>query len=315
MEAIVEIRPGAIAGDNDQVFYYSRNVGDFGPIRRVEDALNAVLPPLRLESTGLSREQVEKATRRLDLRSVKVTKEGMAEEREFFQEWSTALFFTIGLYTTTLMAGVALSRGLLEEKASRVVEVLISSITPLQLMAGKILGHAMVILTQLGIWIVMGAVVSLQGLAGEQAQQVLASVNPWLLGYLVVYFLLGYFLYASLFAAVGAICTTEMEAQQTQTPLVLMQIVPLMLAMLIVRQPGGTMATVLSLIPVFSPSVMMMRLVLQPPPGLQVLASILILAVSVLISFWSVARIFRVGILMTGKRMTLPEILRWLRAA
>ena len=104
------------------------------------------------------------------------------------------------------------------------MEVLVSSVTPMQLMTGKILGQALVILSQFGIWALVGTVLYLQGLGGRDAGQVLQAMTPSLLGFLLLYFLLGYFLYAALFSAVGAICTSEMEAQQTQTPLVLMQI-------------------------------------------------------------------------------------------
>jgi len=220
----------------------------------------------------------------------------------------------MGLYISTLMSGMALSRGLLEEKANRVVEVLVSSVTPFQLMTGKILGHAAVILSQFVLWTLMGTIFYFRSVSGGQAREIFSAMSPSLLAFLGVYFVLGYFLYAAFFAAVGAMCTTEMEAQQTQTPLVLMQVFPLIIAMGIVRQPDSTMAVVLSMIPMFAPSVMMMRLALQPPPILQVGASIFLLITAVVIAFWAVSKIFRVGILMTGKRMTLVEVFRWIRA-
>jgi len=106
-----------------------------------------------------------------------------------------------------------------------------------------------------------------------------------------------------------------MEAQQTQMPLVLMQILPLIVAMAVVRHPDGRMAVTLSMIPFFSPSVMMMRLALKPPALAQVLLSVGILAATLPVVFWIVSRIFRVGILMTGKRMTIPEVVRWVRSS
>jgi len=181
-------------------------------------------------------------------------------------------------------------------------------------MTGKILGQALVILSQFGIWTLVGTVLYLQGLGGRDAGQVLQTLTPSLLGFLLIYFLLGYFLYAALFAAVGAVCTSEMEAQQTQTPLVLMQLLPLLIAMAVVRRPDGGLAVALSMIPFFAPSVMMMRLALHPPGLGQVLLSLSLLAATVPVVFWAVSRIFRVGILMTGKKMTLPEMARWLRA-
>lgn len=315
VDVLVEIKKGVTGFEPNQVIYYSSNVGNFEPIRRVEKAINSIVPALRLEGSSLSNERITEATTPIDVVSRKVSKEGKTEDRGFGQEWITAMTFAIGLYTTTLMAGLALSRGLLEEKANRVVEVLISSVTPFQLMTGKILGHALVILSQLAVWIMLGAAVYLRGLGGEDAQKVLAAMNPTLLSLLSVYFLLGYFLYASLFAAVGAICTTEMEAQQTQTPLVLMQIIPLVLAIAIVKTPGSTLAVTLSMIPFFAPSVMMIRMAVLPPPVVEILASIALLILSVLLALWAVSKIFRVGILMTGKKMTIQEVFRWMRSA
>ena len=316
VDALVVIREDVLGPDpNSQIDYYSTNVGDFVPIDHVRQALNAVIPSVRLEGTGLQQERIQQATRRVDVQPIKISKEGKSDKSDFGQEYFTAIFFTLGLYITTLMAGMALSRGLLEEKANRVVEVLVSSVTPLQLMTGKILGHALVIVTQLSIWGLLGAAMYLRGVGGEDAAKVMAAMNPTLLGVLVVYFLLGYFLYASFFAAVGAICTTEMEAQQTQTPLVLMQVIPMVMAIAIVRRPAGTLAITLSMIPVFAPSVMMMRMAVMPPPLAQILASISILAVTIVGSFWAVSKVFRVGILMTGKKMTIPEVFRWLRAS
>ncbi|HEY3176250.1 MAG TPA: ABC transporter permease [Candidatus Polarisedimenticolia bacterium] len=314
VDALVEIGEGVISGE-ERPTYYSGNVGDFQPIKRIEDALSAVVIAVRLGETSLTPDQVRSLARQVDMKSVKIDQEGKASERDFMHEYLTAVLFTIALYSSTLMSGMALSRGLLEEKANRVVEVLISSVTPFQLMTGKILGQALVILSQLGIWAMLGFALYARGASAGQTPELLAGVTPSLLAYLVLYFLLGYFLYAALFAGVGAVCTTEMEAQQTQMPLVLMQIFPFLMAMAIVRQPGSTLAVVLSMIPFFTPSVMVMRLALSPPPALQVVASIAILVFAVIAALWVVSKVFRVGILMTGKKMTLGEMVRWVRAA
>ncbi len=311
---LIEIEAGVMTAEGTAI-YYSSHVADRGPIRRVEKALNRVLPRARLAGTSFPVEQIDMLAWRLEIESRKIGEGGVAEERSFMQEWMLPLTFATWLYASTLMAGMALSRGLLEEKASRIVEVLVSSVTPFQLMTGKILGQALVILSQFTIWMLMGAALYIQGSGGEQARDVLSAINAPLLIYLGIYFILGYFLYASLFAAVGAVCTTELEAQQTQTPLVLLVVVPLVVAIAIVRAPDSPMAVALSMIPFFSPSVMMMRLAVQAPPGWQVATSLLILVISILIITWAVSRVFRVAILMTGKRMTLPEILKWLRTA
>jgi ABC-2 type transport system permease protein len=311
---LLYLGPGVLTGQEEPI-YYSENVADFSPIRRLERALNVVLPRLRLEGAGITRERIDAGIRPADLRTRKIGKDGKVEDREFLQEWMTAIFLTVGLYAPTLMAGFALSRGLLEEKANRVMEVLISSVTPTQLMSGKILGQALVVLSQMLLWFLAGTALYLRGAPGGGARDVLSSFSPTLLAYLVVYFLLGYFLYAALFAGVGAVCTSETEAQQVQTPLVMMLIVPIVVAMAIVRHPDSGLAVTLSMIPFFASNVMLMRMSLQPPPVLQIVASIVILLFAIGVVFWAVSKIFRVGILMTGKRMTVPEMIRWLRAA
>ena len=144
--------------------------------------------------------------------------------------------------------------------------------------------------------------------------QALASFSLLHVGLFVMVFLLGYVFYATLFSAVGAVCTTEMEAQQTQMPLVLMQAIPFVSAIAVVRQPDGSLSTWLSMIPFFAPNMMMMRMVLQMPPLWQFAASLGILAVSVAAAFWVVQKIFRIGILMTGKPPRIKEIIGWLRA-
>lgn len=316
-DGLLDVPPEVIDGSWRKAPYYSHKVSDFQPLRRIEKALNVAVVGERMRGEGsqLETEKVKKLTQYVDMRTVKLGKGGGAGESDFQTEYFTALFFTIGLYTTTLMAGIALSRGLIEEKSNRVIEVLLSSVTPMQLMTGKIIGHALVILTQIVAWSLLGAALSMRGLGGQQARDVLGVVGPAFLLYLVAFYLLGYLFYASLFAAVGAMSTTEMEAQQIQTPLVMMQIIPMIIAIAVVRQPDGGMATALSLIPFFAPSIMMMRLAIQTPPFWQLAASIVIMLVSIVAAFWVVSKIFRIGILMTGKRMTVPEVMRWLRAS
>ncbi len=312
--ALIDIDQGVIEGA-PEVIYYSENVSDRDPVRRVARALDRVLPRVRLEGTDLTLEQIDTLTAGVTIETMKISEGGEVQKRGFEQEWMLPMTLCVWLYVSTLMAGMALSRSLLEEKANRVVEVLVSSVTPMELMAGKILGQALVILTQFGVWILMGAALYLRGASSGSAMGAFSAIDAKLLIFLGIYFILGYFLYAALFAGVGAICTTEMEAQQMQTPVVLLVVVPMVVAIAIVRQPDSAMAVTLSMIPFFSPSVMMMRMALHPPGGVQIFLSIAILCVTILASTWAVSKVFRVGILMTGKRMTLPEMVRWLRAS
>jgi ABC-2 type transport system permease protein len=228
------------------------------------------------------------------------------------------------LYIVLLVYAVAVMRSVLEEKTSRVVEIVISSIRPWQLMLGKILGVGAVGLTQLAVWSLAVALIfalalpSLTAARPELAQ--LAELGRFApgAGYLAlfgVFFLFGYFIYAALYAAVGAMCNSDEEAQQAQLPLMFLVVAPILLLMPVLERPNGVAAVVLSLVPFFSPVLMFARAAGGVAPAWQVALSFLLMALTVLGVAWVAGRIYRAGILMAGKRPTLAELLRWVREA
>lgn len=227
------------------------------------------------------------------------------------------------LYITMLIYGAYVLRSVLDEKTNRVVEVVISSIRPWQLMLGKILGVGAMGLTQLGIWLAFVAVLALAGLPLAAArlpienvdllQAVLPGVGVLLL--FLVYFVLGYFLYAALFAAVGAMCSREEEAQQAQFPLVMLLIVPLMLQMNTINGRGFEWIEWVALFPFFSPILMFPRAAAGTVPAWMTALSLLLMAAAIAGTAWVAGRIYRTGILMQGKRPTLKELVRWIRAS
>lgn len=227
------------------------------------------------------------------------------------------------LYITMLIYGAYVLRSVLDEKTNRVVEVVISSIRPWQLMLGKILGVGAMGLTQLGIWVAFVAVLALAGLPLAAArlpienvdllQAVLPGVGVLLL--FLVYFVLGYFLYAALFAAVGAMCSREEEAQQAQFPLVMLLIVPLMLQMNTINGRGFEWIEWVALFPFFSPILMFPRAAAGTVPAWMTALSLLLMAAAIAGTAWVAGRIYRTGILMQGKRPTLKELVRWIRAS
>lgn len=228
------------------------------------------------------------------------------------------------LYMVLLFYAVAVMRSVLEEKTSRMVEVVLSSMRPFDLMLGKIVGVGAVGLTQLAIWVSLGAVVTTAGLPSLVAArpdllspEVLARAVPGV-GYtalFLVFFVGGYFIYSGLYAAVGATCSTEEEAQQAQFPVIMLLVVPMIFITPVIRDPDSTLAVVLSLIPFFSPVLMFARATAGGASPPEVAASIVLMAAAVVGVAWLAGRIYRVGILMTGKRATLPEIVRWIRRA
>lgn len=228
------------------------------------------------------------------------------------------------LYMVVLFYAVAVMRSVLEEKTSRIVEVVISSMRPFHLMLGKILGVGAVGLTQIAIWIALVTIFALTGLPALVATrpeifapEFVAEVVPGV-GYaflMLVFFLGGYFIYSGIYAAVGAMCNSDEEAQQAQFPVVLLLVIPIIFVSQVIRDPDSTTAVILSFVPFFTPILMFARAAAGGAGPLEIAASIVLMALTVMAVAWVAGRIYRVGILMAGKRPTLPEIIRWVREA
>jgi ABC-2 type transport system permease protein len=212
------------------------------------------------------------------------------------------------------MYGITVMRGVIEEKSSRIVEVIASSVKPTQMMMGKLIGIGLVGLTQYAIWVGSAAAITAFGASMVASRGLTMPKLPIsLLIYFVIFFLLGYFLYATLYAMVGAMVSTEEEAQQAQMPVTMLIVVPMLLFGMVMNNPSSGMSIGLSMVPFFAPTLMMMRISLVNPPMWQVLTSIGGMVVAILAAVWLAARIYRVGILMYGKRPSIAELGRWLR--
>jgi ABC-2 type transport system permease protein len=217
------------------------------------------------------------------------------------------------LYTTLAMYGIAVMRSVLDEKSSRIVEVMLSCVTPKELMAGKIMGVGAVGLTQMLIWTLAGAVVSVPALAGVVGVSGGLPIPLSLIIYMPVFFVLGFLLYSASFAALGASVNSEQEAQQFQIIVMMPLILSIVVMWFVIRQPNSPLGIVLSLIPFFAPILMPLRLVVASPPVWQTALCFAMMFAGIYLMVAICARIYRVGILMYGKRATLPEIVRWMR--
>jgi ABC-2 type transport system permease protein len=295
-----------------QAELYAGNVGDFTTLERIESVLGQIVVEMKLKAEGLDPERIHDLTRGVHMRTLKVDKAGQ-QESGFGQLYRNTFVFIFILYMTILLYGVTVMRGVIEEKSSRIVEILLSSIKPAQLMAGKIIGVGCVGLTQYLIWVAFGLILTTIGAAYLGLADAISAIPPITFLYFVLFYLLGYFLYATLYAGIGAICTTEQEAQQTQFPIIALLIIPLLMMTMIIKNPDGTISTVLSMIPFFSPTLMFLRVNVASPPQGQILGSIALLSITIVAMIWVVARIFRVGILMYGKKPSLPEVVRWVK--
>jgi ABC-2 type transport system permease protein len=232
---------------------------------------------------------------------------------------------TMALYMVILLYAVAVMRATMEEKTGRIVEILVSSVRPGHLMLGKILGVGSVGLTQLAVWVGMGILAVTLGLPALTAARPEAAADPaFIAGALpgpgqaalfLALFLGGYFLYAGVYAAVGAMCSTEEEAQQAQFPVVILLALPVLFLMPVMEDPGSTLAVVASLVPFFTPILLYARVGTGDVPLWEVLAALFLLYGAVLAVAWVAGRVYRVGMLVQGKRPTLPELWRWVREA
>jgi ABC-2 type transport system permease protein len=230
----------------------------------------------------------------------------------------TAIAVATLLYMTLIMYGVITMRSVLEEKTSRIVEILISAVRPFQLLTGKILGVASVAFTQYMIWITSAALLGTYGAVVVNTLRPTADfphihLSAGLLVYPAIYFVLGYLLYASLFAAVGAAVSSEQDAQQFQWPIMLPLVFSFLMYIMVVREPNSHMVVLLSEIPFFSPIIMVLRIAAETPPFWQIGLSIVLLGLTTAGVAYFSARIYRVGILMYGKRPSVVELMRWVK--
>jgi ABC-2 type transport system permease protein len=293
--------------------YYGKTAGD-QEVRALRDAVNRVVVTERLGHAGLDARQVRSLIRAVDFRTIKI--QGGKERKGGFLSDSLATFvFVMILYVAILAHSASLMHSVIEDKGSRVVEVLLSSVTPSQLMGGKILGVGAVGLTQTLTWVVCAVAISVFGWRSFSPAMPLPAFSGVFVTFFFVYFVLGFLLFAALYVGAGAVCNSMQDAQSVALPIAILIIVPTMATSVVMRQPDGGVAVAMSLIPFFSPILMFMRINLLMPPAYQIALSILLLVLTIALTVRIAARVFRVGILMYGKRPNLPEIVRWIRTA
>ena len=293
--------------------YVSEHTTDFEKLGDLNRALNNVVIEKRLKREGLDPQKVAQYIKRVELQPIKITKKG--EEKDTGGTFMISYFLALIIYMAILIYGQVIMRGVIEEKSSRVVEVVLSSLKPFQLMMGKILGIGAVGLTQFSIWTLFGIGASVYGTSfiPAGANFAMPSIPAYVFVYFVVFFILGYFLFGTLYAAIGSLVNSEKEAQQLVMPVTMFLIVPIMLMIFIIRAPNSPIAVFLSFIPFFAPILMFLRITVLLPPFGQIGASIVILILTILLMIWLTAKIYRVGILMYGKRPKLAEVVRWIR--
>jgi ABC-2 type transport system permease protein len=302
----------------NRVEYRARNVSNTFSQEVLADELSRAVRERRLVDAGYDPDAISGLLERVGLSTVRVTAEGSREEAgEAGFLLAYGLFFL--LYVVLMMWGQQVLQGVLEEKSSRVVEVIVSAATPFELMIGKLLGIGAAALTQFGLWLACIVALTAPGLIASMVAMPegfgIPTISIVQALYVLVFFVLGFFVYSTMYAAVGAAFNTVQEAQQLSMVPTFAIISPLLFFLPVTNDSGGPMAIITSMVPIMSPILMPLRIAIEMPPAWQVWLSIAITAAFVWLMIGVCARIYRVGILMYGKKPTVQELWRWLRYA
>lgn len=304
--------------------YLGRNVGSIGDISHLERSLRIAVVRERMLALGVSASVAEAATARVDLTTAKVTKGKMTGEGAESAFWLSYVLIII-LFIALMPTGVQVMSAVVEEKTNRILEVLVSSVRPFDLMLGKVLGVGAASLLQLGIWGASATLAARIGgssgaaaQAGEGAERVsmtLPAIPTDLIIVTLIYFALGFLFFATAYAAVGAMCNTVQETQQVQFPVMGMLLAGYLGAFATIGRPESTAAKIMTFLPPTAPFIVPTRWSNAPLPMMELVGSIAVCVLGVIGMVWLAARIYRVGILSYGKKPSFKDIWVWIRAS
>jgi len=314
LDAYVVLDENVLQGDGGiNLYIYKPKPADIDAFwAAVKDPLHTVVVNERCQLNNLSPELLNKI-RDVPIKDVDVgltdTEQRIQTKGDRVFRMMVPFFFMYLLFLGIMTMGQQMLSSVIEEKSSRVIEVLLAAVSPFELMAGKILGLVGISLTVVSLW-----AFAAYGAARWQGLNVRIAAE--MMPYFVVYFVLAFLLFGSIMVGIGSICNTIKETQSLMTPVMLMCVIPLLAWQNIMQEPGGTLARVLSFFPPTTPMVMILRLASEADVSIvEVAASVVLLAVAVLAMMWVAAKVFRTGILMYGKRPGLREVARWLKQA
>lgn len=316
LDAVLVVPPSALDSSDAKLKFYSRSAADIITQERLAAMTNRGIHAHRLELRGFNADEASNLLKSAQVEGVQLSKTG--EEKK----GGTANFMgglvLCGLFLfPSFIYGLELMRGIIQEKNDRVIEVLISSMTPKQLLTGKILGTALIGLTQVSVWLLMAALGSafLSQALAFAGENITRFIHASMFAYFILFFLLAYLTYVCIFAIVGAACNSDKEAQQLVGPITMLMMLPWFLVVALITNPDSQLAVGFSLAPIFGPMTMFLRTLVADPPLWHIAVSVIVSIVTITLLFRVTAKIFRVGILSYGKRPTIPELWRWLKLA
>ena len=301
-------------GQTPTATYTSQSAGDFITSARMKEAISHAVLDARLQSGGMQHDNADKLVSGISLDTFQVKKNGSVVKSNATASFWKGYIMAILLSMTTMIYGMNVARSVIQEKTTRIFEVMLAITRPSEMLAGKLIGVGAVGLTQIGIWLVAGALLIGSPLAAATISGQFAlhiSITETVL--FPVYFLLGYLLYSSLFAGLAATCETEQELQMYMPLAAMPTWISFALIMVVINDSNSAWAVAASLFPPTAPIVMFLRMASEIPPMWQFAVSIGLLVLSIFATLWISAKLYRVGILMYGKRATMPEVMRWLR--
>jgi len=320
LDGVLVLTDDAVA--SGKIPYYGVNVGSPQDMRRLETEVQTALRLERLRRAGIDPFVALPALRAIDLEPQKVS-DGAVTGESGSASFLLAYTMSFLLYLALLLYGNQVMTSVVEEKSSRISEVLMGSLRPFQLLLGKVLGVGAVGLVQLAVWAGTAMAltrfrVQLAGLFGVAPDALrtmpIPEVSPGLLAVFLLFFVLGFLFFASMYAAVGSTCSTVQETQQAALPVTMTIAVGLILMFSLFGEPNGKLARLLSLLPPFAPFMTPVRHALVHLSAFEIAVSALLLAAGVVAVAWLAGQIYRTGILMHGRRASLREVWRWLRA-
>jgi len=290
--------------DSISVEYRSKSVGNFKDVQRVEDAIEEVRIDLSLSKLGVNPDLLKSSLKKINISEITIKEGSKAHKADFITEFLSSIIFIMLLLMMIIYSGQMLVRSLVEEKSNRLIEILVSSCSPEELLAGKILGLSALGLFQMLIWASIGI-----ALAGSAMIPSSAFSNAAIM---LVYFILGFLFYTALFVGIGSIVTTEQEAQQITSYLSLMLVLPIAISASAISNPDSVLVQVLSYIPFTLPAIMLLKINVIDVPTPEIITTVGIMILSIYITIIAASKIFRIGILSYGKKPGLKELISWI---
>lgn len=294
--------------------YYSRNSGDFVTNSSVEDALNEAVRSERLARADIDEERLKQLSQNISLNVNKISERG--EEKDDGGAFGAAFVIGLLIYITLAIYGQAILGAIVEEKETRIAEILFSSARPFELMMGKLVGVGLAGLTQLAIWLTSAITLLAVGATQMNAAGIplsMPNITPLSVIYFFVFFLLGFFIYATIFALIGSMVTTVQEGGQFAMIPVVILLIGFYCIFPIARDPNSTFSFWVSIAPFLATITMPVRIAIETPPVWQIALAVLFNVAAIFALVWLAARVYRVGMLMYGKRATIPEVWKWIR--